>query len=161
MRKMYFRIGTGILLAGWMAVIFYFSSQPAVESDQVSGSASYLIVSTADQIFHLGQTPDELLKKAMRINYPIRKAAHMTEYAIMGLLSFAFYHNMGVEGKRRYAAAFLTTAAYAATDEFHQLFVPGRSGMISDVCIDTAGAALGLALLFVISICIQGLIRKK
>ena len=36
-------------------------------------------------------------------------------------------------------------AAYAATDEFHQLFVPGRSGQLSDVILDSAGALAGVA----------------
>ena len=35
---------------------------------------------------------------------------------------------------------------YAASDEFHQLFVPGRAGLITDVCIDSAGALLGILL---------------
>lgn len=35
-------------------------------------------------------------------------------------------------------------AAYAATDEYHQLFVPGRSGQVRDVVIDTVGGTLGL-----------------
>ena len=39
------------------------------------------------------------------------------------------------------------TTAYAATDEMHQLFVPGRSGQVSDVLLDSAGAMAGLAVL--------------
>ena len=35
-------------------------------------------------------------------------------------------------------------ALYAVTDEFHQLFVPGRSGQFSDVVLDSAGALAGL-----------------
>lgn len=35
---------------------------------------------------------------------------------------------------------------YAASDEFHQLFVPGRAGLVTDVCIDSAGALLGILL---------------
>lgn len=35
---------------------------------------------------------------------------------------------------------------YAASDELHQLFVPGRAGLITDVCIDSAGALLGILL---------------
>ena len=38
----------------------------------------------------------------------------------------------------------LIAAGYAATDEFHQLFVPGRSGQISDVLLDSAGALAGV-----------------
>ena len=45
------------------------------------------------------------------------------------------------------AGDMLTAALYAATDEVHQLFVPGRSGQVSDVLLDSAGAIAGLALL--------------
>ena len=38
-------------------------------------------------------------------------------------------------------------ALYAAADEFHQLFVPGRSGQVSDVMLDSAGALAGLLIL--------------
>ena len=40
---------------------------------------------------------------------------------------------------------------YAATDEIHQLFVPGRSGQISDVCLDSIGVLIGVSLLWVIT----------
>lgn len=40
----------------------------------------------------------------------------------------------------------LTGALYAASDEFHQLFVPGRSGQISDVLLDSAGVCFGVLL---------------
>ncbi|WP_165044636.1 VanZ family protein [Adlercreutzia sp. ZJ138] len=35
---------------------------------------------------------------------------------------------------------------YAATDEFHQMFVPGRACMATDVLIDSTGAVVGVAL---------------
>ncbi|MEQ8199438.1 MAG: VanZ family protein [Clostridiaceae bacterium] len=38
---------------------------------------------------------------------------------------------------------------YAATDEFHQLFVPGRSAMFTDVVIDFSGAAMGTVLFYI------------
>ena len=41
----------------------------------------------------------------------------------------------------------LIAAGYAATDEFHQLFVPGRSGQVSDVILDSAGAAIGVLIM--------------
>ena len=44
----------------------------------------------------------------------------------------------------RLLLAWLIAAAYAATDEVHQLFVDGRSGSFVDVCIDSAGAFLGV-----------------
>ena len=41
----------------------------------------------------------------------------------------------------------LTATVYAATDEFHQLFIPGRSGQVSDVLLDSAGALAGVLIL--------------
>ena len=38
------------------------------------------------------------------------------------------------------------STAYAATDEFHQIFVPGRAGMLTDVMIDSSGALAGILL---------------
>ena len=98
--------------------------------------------------FHLDMTEKQQLAMAEKIEYPVRKAAHMTEYAILGLLSFAFYCGILKKEVRQFLAALLTAAVYAATDEFHQYFIPGRSAEVRDVCIDTLGAAIGLAILF-------------
>jgi VanZ family protein len=83
----------------------------------------------------------------------IRKAAHMTEYAILALLVWRALACAGTAAlvqspRRRAAAAFAVACLYAATDEFHQLFVANREGSLRDVLIDTAGAGLGLALLW-------------
>lgn len=150
MKKKIYRIVTGAFVLGWMLVIFLFSAQPAGKSDDVSGTVAYKVVSTANQLFHGNLTGDEMENYARALNHPIRKAAHMTEYAILGLLLFAFYGSLTVTGKRRYLLSGITAALYAATDEIHQLFVPGRAGMFSDVCIDTAGVILGLFLLYFI-----------
>lgn len=44
------------------------------------------------------------------------------------------------------ATAWGISTAYAATDEFHQIFVPGRAGMVTDVMIDSSGALAGILL---------------
>ena len=49
------------------------------------------------------------------------------------------------------AAAWLLCTCYAATDEFHQIFVPGRTPKVTDVMIDSAGAALGIGMMFLLS----------
>ena len=68
----------------------------------------------------------------------LRKGAHMTEYAILGLL---LLRAVGREGP-----ALLIGIAYAATDELHQAFVRGRHASPFDVAFDAAGVALGLLL---------------
>ena len=106
------------------------------------------MVERVNDTFHLDMTEKQQLAMAEKIEYPVRKAAHMTEYAILGLLSFAFYCGILKKEMRQFLAALLTAAVYAATDEFHQYFIPGRSAEVRDVCIDTLGAAIGLAILF-------------
>jgi VanZ family protein len=91
----------------WAGVIFAFSSIPSLST-------------------HLG-TWDLVL----------RKAAHMTEYAILAVLL------RRATGST--AWAFGLAVAYAATDEFHQTFVRGRHGTPVDVGIDAIGALIGLA----------------
>jgi len=66
----------------------------------------------------------------------LRKGAHLTEYAILGLLL--------LRAVGRELPAFALGIAYAITDEIHQHFVRGRHASPIDVLIDTVGVAIGL-----------------
>jgi VanZ family protein len=70
----------------------------------------------------------------------IRKIAHMTLYAILAFCAACS------QIKPSFKKVLLFCACYAYTDEFHQLFIPGRSGEIRDVCIDCLGACIGFLL---------------
>lgn len=133
-------------MAGWMAVIFSFSAQVAEESSELSGSFAYEVVDATGKMLGKGWEISQVLSYAEKIEYLVRKLAHMTEYAILALLAYAFYVSMEVKGRKKYLASLATASLYAVTDEVHQLFVAGRSGSFRDVCIDTAGAALALLL---------------
>jgi VanZ family protein len=100
------RLSTWLPVVAWAAVIFALSSIP-----------------------HLGTglgTWDTIL----------RKSAHVTEYAILGLLL--------MRAIGREAPAFLLGIAYAITDEVHQHFVSGRHSSPLDVAIDSAGVLIGV-----------------
>jgi VanZ family protein len=66
----------------------------------------------------------------------LRKCAHMVEYGLLWLLWWRAF------GYRHPAVAVAIALGYAATDEFHQTFVEGRAGVITDVFIDAGGIAL-------------------
>ena len=100
----------------WAAVIFTFSSIPSLTTG----------LGTWDTI--------------------LRKGAHMTEYAILGLLL------LRAIGKELPALAL--GIAYAVTDEFHQHFVRGRHASPIDVLIDTVGLAIGIFI-------VRGLFRPR
>lgn len=137
-------ISTAIVLL-MMALIFLFSAQQGDRSDETSlsvgGVIGQIFISDFEQ-----WTPEERFSFAERVNHPVRKLAHATEYAVLGGLMAAMFGAYGLRGWRRFGAAWGCTTLYACTDEFHQLFVPGRSGQLTDVLIDSSGALAGVLL---------------
>jgi VanZ family protein len=132
----------------WGRVIFGFSAQDSTESGSLSERVCTAIVDEITQIRQEEISETEKLNLIEQLDHPIRKAAHMTEYAVFALLLFNLLCSLGVKGRKRFAIALLLVFCYAATDEFHQLFVEGRSGQFTDVLIDTAG---GLIMLLVVA----------
>lgn len=157
--KWLLRIMSTALVIAWMIIIFGYSGQQAEESSGLSTKVSKAVVQGTNQVFQLGWDDDEILENAKTIEYPIRKCAHMTEYAILALLVFGTLGSYGMKIQRmRYWIAVGYVFGYASTDEFHQTFVAGRSGRFSDVCIDTAGATIAMILLWLI---ISGVQKHK
>ena len=89
------------------------------------------------------------------LHYLVRKCAHLSEYAVLALLLWRAIRQPQRADIRpwRWPEAGLAVAMvflYSASDELHQVFVPSRTGLVSDVCIDTLGAAAGLLLLWLL-----------
>jgi VanZ family protein len=83
----------------------------------------------------------------------VRKAAHLTEYAILALLIWRLPSRPAVNPTRAWRSAdavrsLLIVLLYAASDEFHQKFVPSRQASVWDVLIDTTGGFFALLLLW-------------
>ena len=69
----------------------------------------------------------------------LRKAAHMTEFGLLWWLWWRVFDG------RRWLWPTAIALVYAATDELHQSFVPGRHGTPVDWLIDAAGVGLAVA----------------
>ena len=95
------------------------------------------VVLWAGLIFGLSSVPN-LGTELGTWDLVLRKLAHFGEYAVLGLLLVRAF------GREPLAAA--AGVAYAATDELHQQFVPGRHAAFRDVAIDSAGVLAGLLL---------------
>jgi VanZ family protein len=82
------------------------------------------------------------------LHFVLRKASHLTEYGILGALLFRALRADGQRWNVRWSvAAVAIAAAVASIDEWHQTFVPSRTGAFSDVLLDTAGATLAQILI--------------
>ena len=151
-----------ILLLGWMGVIFLFSAQNAEASSSLSSGFLHRFI-----LIFLPKQAAKNEELMHTLGFLTRKAAHMTEYAILAILASAQlrqYFPISVHKKQEWQPKscrhhpffqFLLTLCfiflYACTDEFHQRFVSGRSGQFTDVCIDTLGGFLGCLLFLLCS----------
>jgi len=89
--------------------------------------------------------PDIAPETIRAIQFTVRKAAHVAEYAILaGLLLRAL--RSGAQSVRWTHAvlALVVASSYAALDEYHQSFVASRTGSPRDVLIDACGAVIGV-----------------
>jgi VanZ family protein len=129
----------------WMALIFSASS----DTNSFEHS-SRIIVPLLRWLFP--QMPDDTRYLIVLL---VRKCAHLTEYAVFALLLWrALRKPMKNDPRpwlwREARLALLIVALYAASDEFHQSFVPTRTALVSDVFVDTAGGAASLLALWII-----------
>ena len=83
----------------------------------------------------------------LQAHFLVRKAAHFTEYALLALLAARAFHTSSRAALRRrwWLASFALVAAVALADEYHQSFLPSRTGTIYDSLLDMAGGAAALA----------------
>lgn len=144
-----------LLLVLLMLGIFGFSSQKSAETNSVS----YRFCEAAVRIFYKnysGYEPEIQEILCYGLNSFIRKAAHFSLYAAMGFSGYLWL----CRRPHGAAATLCGIAAYAALDELHQFFVEGRTGRISDVFLDTCGAAFGILVCF-LTLCTAYCLKNK
>ena len=115
-----------VLALLWCMMIFVATASPASSG----GQTQYWI----ERLTGLGA------EQARLMNVMLRKAVHLVAFGLLAVLLY-----LGLGGRLR--AAWLLTAVYAASDEIHQAFVPGRTASMMDVGIDAAGAFLALLII--------------
>ena len=166
-----------------MAVIFWFSSMPGDESNTKSKStikeaietiiprkkakkAEETISNEVNEISQNTQSQNQTKQKDQKeeqliekLNKPLRKCMHATEYLILSILILNWLRNYEIKEWKAVVISIIISFLYACTDEFHQLFIDGRTSQFTDVLIDTSGAILGVAMINV-AIRIIGKIRQ-
>lgn len=144
--------------------IFVMSSFDADDSTELSMGVVWhiigFIVPGYDQM-----TFAEQLQWQQALDHPVRKVAHFLEYTLLGVLMANLVYRVGRfrddvragEADRSTASiasglhimtgtAWALATAYAITDEIHQIFVPGRTCLVTDVLLDSAGVFVGTVL---------------
>lgn len=130
-----------VLILSWMLFIFYFSDQNAYDSQALSNGFLELFFGMISKLFN--GNLDYMISPA---SFFIRKSAHFILYSCLGftvMLSVADDQCLSLKNSI-IMVVFCLCIFYAVFDEFHQAFIPGRSGEVRDVCIDAFGALLGI-----------------
>jgi VanZ family protein len=124
----------------WMAVMFVFSTD------------TFAAEHTGAVLWHVLRelTPHVTYAQYTLLHFLTRKAAHLTEYAILAcLLLRAFRAGAAGAWHWRWATlSFVLVAIHAGLDESHQAYTQYRTGSVSDSVLDMSGGLLALALLW-------------
>ena len=123
-----------------MSTIFFFSND---EKNASSKKSDGLIISVTEKIIGKKLNDTEKEYYTSKFVKPVRKSAHFTIYLLLGLIFISLLKEYNITGKRSIIYTVIFVCLYACSDEIHQLFVPGRSGEVLDVLIDTTGGFIG------------------
>ena len=132
----------------WMIVIFLFSNQKSIQSNDYSNSLIKNTIVNIYKIFEPNPTVEQIEEIIDIWDYPVRKTAHLTEYFILGIL---LYLTFSLYNIKNYYIMVLFGFLYAYFDEIHQLFVVGRDGNFKDVLIDTIGISLAIYIMYLLN----------
>ena len=123
-----------------MLIIFMFSSDSGTASSKKSDSVIINLVEVISNKKVNNKDRDKYIDKYV---FPVRNCAHFTIYLILGILVISLLSEYRILNFKTVLYTLLIVFLYACSDEFHQLFVSGRSSEIGDVLIDSSGGFIG------------------
>lgn len=138
-----------------LLLIFGFSAQDGTSSGSLSYRVCCILLSFADRLFSLKLSAPVFASHAEAMQFFVRKTAHVTEYFLLTLslfLPLRVWLSRTEETVKSFVLrfllpTFLLSVLCAATDEFHQSFVPGRCGTPTDVLVDSIGIVVACGIL--------------
>lgn len=133
-----------------MMIIFYFSSKPVELSDESSLVIANTLVNVYESVAVVDITNENRIEILYEINHIVRKSAHFMEYALLAFFIAFHLHVIRMKKLAKNLLPILISAVYAASDEFHQIFVDGRGPQVRDVLLDTTGAIAGTLVFFLV-----------
>lgn len=136
-----------ILVLLWMMMIFLLSNEEAVKSSKKSDG---LVIRSVELFTRKSLSVQEKEKVLKYLVFPVRKCAHLSLYLILGILVISLLREYMVINTKLVLLSLIVCFLYACSDEIHQLFVPGRSGEVRDILIDTLGACLRVSFYYVV-----------
>ncbi len=164
LQKSWIRYASTVIVLVIMIAIFFFSSQQQEQSEGLSfpignamwntGFFEFDLFNSIRDSYEAGNEPFILFVQRL-----VRKLAHVFIFTVLAFFIRICLESWLGEKKAKHLLlySFLIGAAYAISDEVHQLMVPTRSGSIQDILLDCGGVLIGV----LIAAGIIRLFRKK
>lgn len=148
MKQNILRIIFLLLLVTTFVTIFHFSSQIGETSDEVSRGVLRKLIDTFP--YTKGLSEETKLKLVEHGNPIIRKLAHFSIYALVGVWIMSFMSTFQTRLYKKWILSMLVGVSYAGLDEYHQGFVADRGPSLVDVGIDSLGVLTGIFIVLII-----------
>ena len=152
----------GILITALIAIfviIFGFSNQNSETSSGLSQKVTNFLVEFIPSIENMPEPEKEDVVD--RIESIVRKVAHYSIYTLVGILLMSLMSTFKMKELDRVAVSLIVGVIYAATDEIHQAFVPGRGPLVTDVILDSIGVLTGIFIVMLVYKIICKMCRHK
>ena len=145
-----------ICVALWMIIIFLFSNMNSTSSNNKSKKVIDVAINQSINVTNsIGVTKNYLSQSkkselVQELNVPLRKGAHSTIYFVLATFLLLALNQSISKRTIIVISTFIISFVYACTDEFHQLYISGRTGQFSDVIIDMFGVIIA-CIIFIIT----------
>ena len=152
----------GLLITTLIAIfvtIFGFSNQNSETSSGLSQKVTNFVVEFITSIENMPEPEKE--DAVARIESIVRKVAHYSIYTLVGILLMSLMSTYKIKELDRIAVSLIVGVIYAATDEIHQAFVPGRGPLVADVILDSMGVLTGIFIVILVYKIICKMCRHK
>ena len=132
------KIASVLLILLWMFIIFSFSGDTGETSGGLTEEIIVKVTTTLTDIKEGTKEMQDVIDKWM---FPTRKAAH---YFVYFVLAFLIMNTLFIMGVKKHSVIISGIICIFDTmgDEYHQTFVSGRTGQISDVLLDSSAALI-------------------
>lgn len=135
-----------LLLIFLLAAIYWFSAQQGKVSHGMSKSVSEKVAAFVNEEMELKLTDKQYSTFVRKLDHPIRKLAHISEFAAVGLVLYIIVSRYTSRLWRKLLICIFFLAVFGAADEIHQLYIVARECKWQDVVIDAAGGCFGIGI---------------
>ena len=144
-----------LLVVLWMIGIFILSSMDSELSNAKSKDTINTVVESSVVVTNKDISKDNLNSIVNVLNKPLRKCMHSFVFFILVILFINAFNNSNIRNHRCYLLSIFLSFIYACFDEFHQLYVVGRTGQFMDIGIDMIGVLIGVLVFYIYGLLVK------